>query len=39
MRVETTDAIGGVTIKNLESQGQGASQIYFEDEANKKIYL
>ncbi len=46
MRIETTDPISGVTIKNpeerplvIEGQGQGALKIYFESEANKKVYL
>lgn len=46
MRIETTDPISGVTIKNpeghpyvIEGQGEGALKIYFENEENKKVYL
>lgn len=46
MRIETTDPISGVTLKNpegrpfvVEGQGEGALKIYFENEANKKTYL
>lgn len=46
MRIETTDPISGVTIKNpegrpfaIEGQGEGALKIYFENEGNKKAYL
>ncbi len=46
MRVQTTDPISGVTLKDLEGrpyviegQGEGALKIYFENEENKKAYL
>lgn len=46
MRVQTTDPISGVTIKNpegypyvIEGEGEGALKIYFENEENKKAYL
>ena len=46
MRIETTDPISGVTLKNpegrpyvIEGQGDGALKIFFENEENKKAYL
>lgn len=46
MRIETTDPISGVTIKNpeghpyvIEGTGDDALKIYFENEENKRAYL
>lgn len=46
MRIETTDPISGITIKNpegcpfvIEGQGEGALKIFFENEDDKKAYL
>lgn len=46
MRIETTDPISGVTLKNpearpfvIEGQGESALKIFFENEENKKAYL
>lgn len=46
MRIETTDPISGVTIRDIEGRpfviegtGDGALKVYFESEENKRVYL
>ncbi len=46
MRIETTDPITGITIKDpenhpfvIEGTGENALKIYFENEESKKEYL